>query len=141
MNTIVNVACSHTAPCYIYVYLPECYCGEESREIVCGSDGVYSPNYSCKKVCGKDLTCGNHKCTQLCHSGPCPPCDTSPEVVKSCSCGKMPLYKLENVVPRTSCMDPLPLCDQICGKVLSCGTKCKCVLIWLFLYYFLYHDL
>lgn len=103
----------------------ECYCGRNSREIVCGSDGVYSQNYSCQNVCGKPLACGNHTCAELCHHGDCKPCKTAPEVVTVCNCGKKALSQLENVVKRTACTDSIPSCGQVCGRVLNCGAKCK----------------
>ena len=31
----------------------------------------------CEKVCGKDLSCGQHKCQVVCHKGECPPCQVT----------------------------------------------------------------
>lgn len=103
--------------------LAVCYCGNHTREITCGSDGVYSLNYSCQNSCGKPLVCGNHSCEQLCHDGPCNPCKTAPEMVTTCNCGKVSLVLLKDNPPRTSCTDSIPSCGQVCGKVIDCGEK------------------
>ena len=102
-----------------------CHCGSDQREVICGSEATRTLNYSCTKVCDKPLACGNHNCPLQCHSGDCPPCKTSPEVVKTCSCGKVSLDNMNGVLPRVSCMDAIPSCGQICGKSLSCGTSGK----------------
>jgi hypothetical protein len=39
----------------------------------------------CEKPCARTLRCGNHKCTSVCHCGPCYPCPLTAEV--KCRCG------------------------------------------------------
>ena len=73
--------------------------------------------YSCKKRCGKRLPCGNHFCTQICHSGSCSSCPRRIETVTRCACGKTTFPELT----RESCKDPLPTCSKKCGRMLSCG--------------------
>lgn len=75
--------------------------------------------FSCNEKCEHILNCGNHKCSYICHPGECDLCPRSPTVLDSCSCGKTRL--LEN--SRNSCLDPIPTCNQICGKRLNCGPK------------------
>lgn len=92
-----------------------CSCGKEVRSLLCGS------KFSCEEKCGKQLTCGNHTCSVVCHSGECPLCPLSPEVQKTCFCGKLPLAD-----SRLSCTDPIPSCGKPCGRALACGQhKCQ----------------
>lgn len=64
----------------------------------------------CRDVCGKVLPCG-HKCPDICHAGPCAPC----QVIASaqCACGdqqaKRPCYLADWH------------CERTCGKLLACG--------------------
>ncbi|PIA36907.1 hypothetical protein AQUCO_03200102v1 [Aquilegia coerulea] len=99
-----------------------CFCEKESQLVFCGeitvkgemklSDGVFS----CSSVCGGRLNCGNHVCGQICHPGHCGDCELMPARIKTCCCGKTMLQK-----ERASCLDPIPTCPQICGKLLPCG--------------------
>ncbi|XP_055848662.1 protein shuttle craft [Episyrphus balteatus] len=95
----------------------KCHCGKHDRQVACTRDSHEKKTYSCGKPCGKDLSCGNHKCKDCCHVGECRPCKSSPEQATSCPCGKMPIV-LEQ---RKSCLDPIPVCDGICNKTLRCG--------------------
>lgn len=59
-----------------------CYCG-----IVL--EPQYSPSFiphSCGEVCGRRGRTCDHKCTLLCHPGPCPDCTVM--VPRKCGCGK-----------------------------------------------------
>ena len=31
-------------------------------------------DHICDRICGKNLTCKKHKCTEPCHTGNCAPC-------------------------------------------------------------------
>uniref|UniRef100_A0A1B0A839 Protein shuttle craft n=1 Tax=Glossina pallidipes TaxID=7398 RepID=A0A1B0A839_GLOPL len=95
----------------------KCHCSKQERQVACTRESHDKHVYSCGKPCGKDLACGNHKCKDCCHAGECRPCKLSPEIVTSCPCGKMPIVPQQ----RTSCLDPIPLCEGICGKTLRCG--------------------
>ncbi|XP_055372263.1 protein shuttle craft [Condylostylus longicornis] len=98
-----------------------CFCGKNERQVACTRDTIEKKTYSCGKLCGKDLTCGNHKCKDICHKGDCRPCKMIPELITSCPCGKMAIAKDE----RKSCLDPIPVCTGICGKTLKCGSPSK----------------
>lgn len=107
-------------PCQVLVSA-SCFCKKKVETVLCGDmavkgevkaeDGVFSCNLTCKKM----LACGNHECSNTCHPGPCGDCDLMPGRVKSCYCGKTSLQ-----LERKSCLDPIPNCDQICGKPLAC---------------------
>ncbi|XP_067621719.1 protein shuttle craft-like isoform X2 [Eurosta solidaginis] len=95
----------------------QCHCAKQERQVACTRDSHEKRTYSCGKPCGKDLTCGNHKCRDCCHPGECRTCKLSPEEVTSCPCGKMPIVAGQ----RKSCLDPIPVCEGVCGKTLRCG--------------------
>ncbi|KAK1277617.1 NF-X1-type zinc finger protein NFXL1 [Acorus gramineus] len=104
-----------------------CFCGKSSEVIVCGEMVMKgevvegSGVFSCEAVCGRVLSCGNHSCVEKCHPGPCGECEFLPKNVKTCPCGKAPLEE-----ERRSCLDPIPTCSDVCGKLLRCRThRCK----------------
>uniref|UniRef100_A0A1B0CN35 Putative transcription factor nf-x1 n=1 Tax=Lutzomyia longipalpis TaxID=7200 RepID=A0A1B0CN35_LUTLO len=94
----------------------ECYCGKHRKNVICSRENNDVTQYECGEICGRDLTCGNHKCQDPCHAGECAECKLSPNVVKTCPCGKKPM------IERKTCTDFIPLCGQICSKRLKCGT-------------------
>lgn len=102
----------------------DCYGCHEKREVPCGSSEDFANSYSCGSVCSRVLDCGNHTCEVKCHPGPCESCPDLPANVTHCPCGATPLTELSQD-PRTSCMDPIPTCDGICNKELSCGPEDK----------------
>ena len=97
----------------------KCDCQNPQEKWVDCEVGVDS-FFSCENPCGKSLSCGC-KCSKICHdfSENCEVCDRSPEVVKTCPCGKKPLD-----IVRLSCTDPIPSCGQVCDKSLICGHSC-----------------
>ncbi|ORY48177.1 hypothetical protein BCR33DRAFT_59883 [Rhizoclosmatium globosum] len=107
-----------------------CFCSATTRKETCGSSQMVSDNgklvqkFTCNNVCNKLLSCGNHSCSKKCHKGACATCSKSPSLVNSCPCGKTTVMRQQ----RTSCLDPIPTCDSICDKTLSCGHRClqKC---------------
>ncbi|XP_023025615.2 nuclear transcription factor, X-box binding stc [Leptinotarsa decemlineata] len=96
--------------------IQECFCGKEGRKVACCAEYKGQTHYNCGEVCDKLLSCGNHNCQKICHDGPCDVCVRDVDAVQTCPCGKTRLLK-----PRTSCSDPIPCCDKICGKPLKCG--------------------
>ena len=128
----------HKGPCKACTVkvIQRCYCGTHEESRICGSgkewiaavavaDGVNDSRFfSCGEMCRHDLSCGKHKCPQPCHQGACGDCALLPKHVKTCPCGKTPIETLQSK-PRTSCIDPIPTCNQICGKRLPCGHNCE----------------
>ena len=97
-----------------------CFCGSEKKEVECNLETALIDTFSCGKTCGKPLKCGNHKCEQTCHFGACDECPLTPQSVTHCPCGKTELKDLTKQ-KRRSCLDPIPTCDGICDKELTCG--------------------
>jgi len=124
----------HSGPCdscQVIVH-QNCYCGKQhDAERFCGTgkeDPVTGGMFSCNAVCDKLLTCGKHRCTRVCHEGPCDPCAlrTTPEL--RCPCGKtrvVDIIRERNLPPRDSCDEPLPLCGKVCDKARPhCSHHC-----------------
>ena len=111
----------HEGPCSKceVVETQVCFCGQDKKTVPCGQTA-----YCCEQVCNKTLDCDNHQCQDTCHRGPCKPCPLTPEKLKKCGCGKLPLIAL-GAGNRTSCLDPVPSCGLPCGKKLVCGHLCK----------------
>ncbi|CAK5272386.1 unnamed protein product [Mycena citricolor] len=134
----------HTDACDVCPELEtvRCYCGKEDKVVACGEgsavfcsrgDESWSGRFSCDGQCERVFDCGIHRCSQPCHpfSGPAARCPRSPELVKSCPCGRRPIGADSSNAfpPRDNCSAPIPTCDSACGKVLSgCGHACtaKC---------------
>ncbi|KAJ7975275.1 NF-X1-type zinc finger protein NFXL1 [Quillaja saponaria] len=116
----------HCDPCQFLVNA-SCFCIKKMEVVLCGDmavkgeikaeDGVFS----CSFTCGKKLNCGNHFCHEICHPGDCGECNLLPSRVRTCFCGKTSLQE-----ERRSCLDPIPTCSEVCGKLLPCGKHhCK----------------
>lgn len=100
-----------------------CHCGASAQTVPCNS--VPPPPYSCQAPCPLTMSCGQHPCTELCHQGPCQPCNLTVDTVTHCPCGNNTvdqLYMRDSLTPRVTCMDPVPLCGETCRKLLSCGS-------------------
>ncbi|KAJ1438677.1 Zinc finger, NF-X1-type [Sesbania bispinosa] len=119
----------HVGPCDCCHVLvnASCFCNKSTEVILCGDMAVKGELnaeggvYSCGSNCGKKLSCGNHICREICHPGNCGECEFLPSRVKTCCCGKTRLEE-----ERQSCLDAIPTCSQVCGKLLHCGTHtCK----------------
>ncbi|KAJ7637122.1 hypothetical protein FB45DRAFT_908302 [Roridomyces roridus] len=63
--------------------------------------------HECDLVCGKMLSCGEHRCEEKDHKGPCPPCLRSSFEELICPCG------------RTVLEPPIP-----CGTRIQCSYQC-----------------
>lgn len=84
----------------------KCQCGGEIAERNC-----YQLMWQCKKVCGKILSCGNHQCKKVCHTGECGECPLG--LPRTCPCGKT-----KSIAP---CSEIIDSCGDTCQKVLACG--------------------
>ena len=73
-------------------------------------------------VCSRSIrrTHRDHACQSLCHQGPCPDCPMLPSKLLLCPCGKSKMKELllKNKIIRTSCLDPVPVCDKRCERIL-----------------------
>ena len=90
-----------------------CPCGRTKYTLPCLEDAP-----RCENICDLFLTCNVHKCTELCHFGPCPPCKQV--IRKFCSCRK--------IIKPALCEDNVS-CDSKCNKILNCSKhscKIKC---------------
>ncbi|KAK4273709.1 hypothetical protein QN277_017050 [Acacia crassicarpa] len=98
----------HPGPCPSCPKLVKsrCFCGSLQDVRRCGYK-----EFSCNNPCSKLLDCGVHRCSEICHVGPCPPCRA--RGVFKCQCGQ----KKEE----RECCDRIFQCDAPCEKVLSCG--------------------
>ncbi|CAF0726780.1 unnamed protein product [Didymodactylos carnosus] len=117
-----NVIC-HPSSCDLCTdtVKQSCYSHGNEREVPCTADTSDTVHYTCDKICNKLLSCGNHYCQMQCHYGSCSSCPLLPENCKTCSCGKTLLTELLDVEQRTSCLDPVPVCNKRCHKTLECG--------------------
>eukprot|EP01102_Stenamoeba_stenopodia_P016353 TRINITY_DN5713_c0_g1_i1.p1 TRINITY_DN5713_c0_g1~~TRINITY_DN5713_c0_g1_i1.p1 ORF type:complete len:1139 (-),score=226.25 TRINITY_DN5713_c0_g1_i1:86-3502(-) len=117
----------HPGPCADckVKFSQECYCGRKREERYCGSGQLDSlegreGTFSCEETCNRTLDCGNHKCLDLCHPGHCKPCETDVNLIQRCPCGWKDVASILGE-PRKSCLDPIPVCNSVCGKLLKCG--------------------
>lgn len=126
----------------------KCFCGRVTNPSERRGRGDMTVPHSCGETCYKKLaitvndTC-HHRCHQLCHPGPCPPCPVT--VLRKCPCGKsryvsfilLYQYSALNSKPhflnfflfsffhyssrvRCSHCKTLPSCGETCGKQLKC---------------------
>jgi transcriptional repressor NF-X1 len=111
----------------------KCFSHGTPRTVKCGSNltsQIFSNDeeegekriqlYKCSNDCDKSLKCGNHKCEMQCHNGECPSCHLLPSNLQNCPCGqtKMREILLTQKIIRTNCLDPVPTCGKVCGKLL-----------------------
>eukprot|EP00743_Colponemidia_sp_Colp-15_P020531 GILK01026726.1.p1 GENE.GILK01026726.1~~GILK01026726.1.p1 ORF type:complete len:367 (+),score=11.45 GILK01026726.1:36-1136(+) len=111
----VSMDCSHVCvlrchpgpcpPCP-HTVTASCFCGQRSSSRRCGAR-----LFSCGDRCAKTLQCGKHVCAELCHDGPCGVCTQT--TLQTCLCGRLSSPQL--------CSAQTFRCDQVCGKLLSCG--------------------
>ncbi|XP_055702161.1 NF-X1-type zinc finger protein NFXL1 [Phlebotomus papatasi] len=84
-----------------------CQCGQKQEERNC-SESVWQ----CATVCGKEYSCGRHRCEKRCHPpGECGDCPQG--LPRSCPCGKQ-----TSVAP---CSEQIDTCGDSCLKQLPCG--------------------
>uniref|UniRef100_A0A915AKK1 NF-X1-type domain-containing protein n=1 Tax=Parascaris univalens TaxID=6257 RepID=A0A915AKK1_PARUN len=110
------------------IIIQNCYCGADERTVACTAANLQTNSYSCGAPCQGMFACGIHSCDLRCHpkkaEGNCGPCSLSPEKREFCPCGRARIDQLIDS-PRKACTDPIPTCNNICGKVLPCGPKEK----------------
>ncbi|XP_053716490.1 transcriptional repressor NF-X1 [Synchiropus splendidus] len=116
-----NILC-HPGPCpQCPAFITKsCVCGKISQPVRCGQSTVLR----CENVCSTLLNCGKHTCTEVCHSGPCQPCQL--QVQQVCFCGVTTREVLcdegKNEVEGSGQFS----CEHLCGKMLNCEThRCQ----------------
>jgi NF-X1-type zinc finger protein NFXL1 len=77
------------------------------RRVPCSERG-----FQCGRVCGRPLGCGRHKCSRVCHDGPCGTCPS--QGLRTCPCGKQEYQGLP-------CTESPQVCGNTCDKLLPCG--------------------
>ncbi|XP_063709907.1 protein shuttle craft [Culicoides brevitarsis] len=111
----------HSDPCGECTAVIEhiCYCEKSHKTVPCTPANNETKTFQCQNICDRMLGCGNHTCKELCHVGPCGECQLLPKFIKTCNCGKEELP----ADLRKSCLDEVPVCKNVCKKVLKCGTQ------------------
>lgn len=98
-----------------------CHCGKKKAIVDCNQD------YSCERTCARILSCKNHYCRLICHEGDCEDCKTEVRLNEKCYCNR---NTVEDLLGRSreNCLEPIPSCNNACGKLLPCGHECvlKC---------------
>lgn len=69
----------------------------------------------CTRMCGRMLKCGNHRCQNLCHKGPCDSCKEAIFEDLLCNCGRT---VLQAPLP---CGTGQPPCPYPCNRPKNCG--------------------
>ncbi|XP_063063115.1 transcriptional repressor NF-X1 isoform X2 [Engraulis encrasicolus] len=114
-NHPCNILC-HPGPCpQCPAFVSKsCTCGKTSQSVRCSQ----SVAVRCDEVCGATLTCSEHNCAQVCHSGPCQPCQL--RVQQVCFCGvvlrEVPCGTDKEHFDGTGHFS----CQKLCGKMLDC---------------------
>lgn len=109
-----------------------CYCGKNKLHIKCSEidpkyakleQGQFIGAGPCEDTLIQHYDCGVHFETLRCQPVGSTPlhCKFSPDVIEACYCGKTPSSQAD----RSKCTDPMPECDKVCGKIMSCGCACK----------------
>nr|XP_057916740.1 transcriptional repressor NF-X1 [Doryrhamphus excisus] len=114
-NHPCNILC-HPGPCpqcpaFVTKF---CVCGKTSQPTRCGQASFLH----CDKECGVPLNCGQHLCTQVCHSGACQPCQL--QVQQVCYCGvttrEAPCGTDKDAFDGSGNFP----CQKTCAKMLDC---------------------
>lgn len=71
--------------------------------------------HMCLETCGRMLSCGAHRCQQLCHPGQCGTCYESTDQDYECPCGKTIL------LAPIRCGTRIPQCTYRCTLPQPCG--------------------
>lgn len=95
----------------------KCFCEKESKTEPCTAETALVTKYSCDKVCDLPLNCNSHRCEMHCHPQQCGSCLLSPDLIKTCPCGRTKLEEGQ----RKACTDSIPTCKAQCSKALQCG--------------------
>ncbi|OSX63454.1 hypothetical protein POSPLADRAFT_1139991 [Postia placenta MAD-698-R-SB12] len=137
-------ACGHSCPlachpgpcppCQVTTELP-CHCGKETLSFKCAklapsrAQNSAAAELSCGSACGRQLSCGNHRCEDVCHPGPCPPCKV--RETGRCYCGKEERELGCGIGEEKECSvledgehqqwTGRFVCEAVCGRPFDCG--------------------
>ncbi|KAK3414974.1 hypothetical protein EUGRSUZ_H00552 [Eucalyptus grandis] len=106
-------------PCKAFAPPRLCPCGKETITTRCSDRRSV---LTCGKCCDKLLECGRHRCKQICHVGPCDPCQVL--LNASCFCRKNIEVVLCGDMAMKGEVDAesgVFSCNSTCEKLLSCG--------------------
>ncbi|KAJ4713568.1 NF-X1-type zinc finger protein NFXL1 [Melia azedarach] len=112
----------HPGPCPpCKAFAPPCLCPCGKKMITTRCSDRKSV-LTCGQRCNKQLECLRHKCEQICHVGPCGPCQVLVNALCFCKkkvevvlCGDMA------VKGEVKAEDGVFSCSSACGKKLRCG--------------------
>lgn len=96
-----------------------CYCGKRKTPALEPGVTPGSCNDTCLRPRGAYGSDCPHRCTEICHPGPCAPCRVP--IPTKCFCGR------ETMVTRCGEVKQTPSCGNICGKQRECGHKCRSI--------------
>lgn len=106
-------------PCKAFAPPRPCPCGKKVITTRCSERKSV---HTCDQVCDKLLECGRHRCDEICHTGPCEPCQLP--IDASCFCKKKSEVVICGDMSLKGEISPdngLFSCSSTCGKKLSCG--------------------
>ncbi|KAF6150804.1 hypothetical protein GIB67_020887 [Kingdonia uniflora] len=106
-------------PCKAFASPHLCPCGKKTITSRCSDRTCVA---TCGHRCDKVLECGRHRCSRVCHTGPCDPCSVL--VNAECFCKKKsePIVCGEMTVKgQLKEEDGMFSCSDVCGKKLGCG--------------------
>ncbi|KAJ2317491.1 FKBP12-associated protein [Coemansia sp. RSA 2704] len=97
------------------VRVPACHCGKQlAVDLGSPRSACTDPVPSCGQECGRPLEGCAHACKQVCHAGPCPPCEVAVET--TCRCGST---KFQTECHRSHGSEQ-PQCERVCSKKRAC---------------------
>ncbi|MCL7022944.1 hypothetical protein MKW94_007243 [Papaver nudicaule] len=106
-------------PCKAFAPARRCPCGKKMITTrCCDRKSVLT----CGQLCHKVLECGRHHCKNICHTGPCEPCEVPMDA--SCFCTKKKEVVLcgeMSVKGELIGGGGVFSCNSICSKTLVCG--------------------
>lgn len=88
--------------------------GRQAAQYAARQEEIEAEHF-CTKPCGKVLTCGNHSCGVMCHSGPCPSCLVASFDDLTCHCGRTA------IAAPVACGTRPPSCSHPCTRTPVCG--------------------
>lgn len=102
----------------------KCFCGRVLNPGEKRGRGDMTVPHSCGELCLRKLAASDndsctHKCHQLCHPGPCPPCPVT--VLKRCPCGKSRYISLDSAWLNCSIVYSSILFACLCGYYRESG--------------------